>query len=82
MRRSAAEKVAIAPRLLTRQEAAVYCGVSVPTFEGICPVRAVALGNGKRLERFDRLSLDRWIDSLVLDGPEMNKDWLAELEKQ
>jgi hypothetical protein len=82
MRRSAAETVAIAPRLLTRQEAAAYCGVSIPTFEGICPVRAIALGNGKRLERFDRLSLDRWIDSLVLDGPEMSKDWLAELEKQ
>jgi hypothetical protein len=82
MFRSAAETVAVAPRLLTRQEAATYCGISVPTFEAICPVRAIALGNGKRLERFDRLSLDRWIDKLALDGPRLEKDWLAEFEKQ
>jgi hypothetical protein len=82
MVRSAAEKITIVPRLLTRQEAAAYCGVSVPTFEGVCPVKAIALGNGKRLERFDRISLDGWISSLALDRPEMSKDWLAELEKQ
>jgi hypothetical protein len=82
MVRSVAKKVGIVPRLLTRQEAAAYCGVSVPTFDGICPVKAIALGNGKRLERFDRISLDRWINSLAPDGPGMSKDWLAELEKQ
>ena len=82
MVRSVAEKIFIVPRLLTRQEAATYCGVSVPTFEGICPVKAIALGNGKRLERFDRVSLDKWISSLAPGGPGMSKDWLAELEKQ
>ena len=82
MPRSAAEKVAIVPRLLTRQEAAAYCGVSAPTFEGICPVKAIALGNGKRLERFDRVSLDGWIDSLARNGLGMSKDWLAELERR
>lgn len=82
MVQSAAEKVAIVPRLLTRQEAAAYCGVSVPTFDGVCPVEAIALGNGKRLERFDRISLDRWIDSLATNGLRMSKDWLAELERQ
>ena len=82
MRRSATETLAIIPRLLTRQEAAAYCGISVPTFEAICPVRAIALGDGKRLERFDRASLDRWIDRLALDGPKLGKDWLAEFEKQ
>lgn len=69
----------IIPRLLTRQEAAAYCGVSVPTFDGVCPVKAIALGNGKRLERFDRITLDGWIDSLALNGRETSKDWLAEL---
>jgi hypothetical protein len=76
------DKSNIVPRLLTRQEAAAYCGVSVPTFEGICPVKAIALGNGKRLERFDRVSLDGWIESLALDGTEISKDWLAELERR
>ncbi len=76
------DKFNIVPRLLTRQEAAAYCGVSIPTFEGICPIKAIALGNGKRLERFDRVLLDGWIDSLALNGREMRKDWLAELEKQ
>ena len=76
------DKSNIVPRLLTRQEAAAYCGVSVPTFDGVCPVKAIALGNGKRLERFDRISLDGWIDSLALNSRRMSKDWLAELEKQ
>lgn len=81
MLRNSAQSAVIVPRLLTRQEAAAYCGVSVPTFAVICPVKAIALGNGKRLERFDRVSLDGWIDSLALDGQRVTKDWLAELEK-
>lgn len=82
MSKSNTDKFSVIPRLLTRQQAAAYCGVSVPTFDGICPVKAIALGNGKRLERFDRISLDGWIDSLALNGRETSKDWLAELEKQ
>ncbi|MGJ4971512.1 helix-turn-helix transcriptional regulator [Bradyrhizobium sp. HKCCYLRH1073] len=82
MSKSNTDKFPVIPRLLTRQQAAAYCGVSVPTFDGICPVKAIALGNGKRLERFDRISLDGWIDSLAQNGREMRKDWLAELEKQ
>ncbi len=82
MARGTVEKFTVVPRLMTRQEAAVYCGVSVPTFGGICPVKAIALGSGKRLERFDRISLDRWISSLAPGGAGMSKDWLAELDKQ
>lgn len=67
------------PRLLTRQQAAAYCGVSVSTFVGACPVKPIALGHGKRLERFDRLFLDKWIDSLSSAVP-LGKNWLAELE--
>jgi hypothetical protein len=69
----------VIPRLLTRQQAAAYCGVSVPTFSGICPIKAIALGTGKRLERFDRISLDRWISSLAAGELPVSKDWLAEL---
>jgi hypothetical protein len=82
MSRSSSDQFAIIPRLLTRQQAAAYCGVSIPTFEGICPIKAIELGPGKRLERFDRVSLDRWISSLADGQLPVIKDWLAELEKQ
>ena len=75
------DKLIIIPRLLTRQQAAAYCGVSIPTFDGICPVKAIALGTGRRLERFDRVSLDGWIDSLTGGGLHPRKDWLTELER-
>jgi hypothetical protein len=52
-------------RLLTRAEAAGYCGMSLTSFDNICPVRPLALGPDKRLERYDLLALDRWIDRLA-----------------
>lgn len=70
----------LAPRLLTRQQAAAYCGVSVPTFNVLCPVRAIALGSGKRLERYDIRSLDGWIDTLGSRGASYDKDWLGTLD--
>jgi hypothetical protein len=82
MSRSNSDHFAIIPRLLTRQQAAAYCGVSIPTFEGICPIKAIELGPGKRLERFDRVSLDGWISSLTVSGLRPSKDWLAELENR
>jgi hypothetical protein len=42
-------------RLLTRAQA---------TFSALCPVQLVALGKDKRLERFDVVALDNWIDSI------------------
>jgi hypothetical protein len=68
------------PRLLTRRQAAIYCGISVPTFAAHCPVRPVSLGPGKRLERYDIHSLDRWIDTLSGAAAPSGKDWLAALE--
>lgn len=70
----------ISPRLLTRQQAAAYCGVSVPTFTLHCPVPAVSFARGKRLERYDILSLDRWIDGLARPHTAGPLDWLASLE--
>ena len=78
--RPALAAVGIAPRLLTRKQAAGYCGVSVPTFTVLCPVKAIALGNGKRLERYDIHSLDGWIDTLGSRGASYGKDWLATLD--
>lgn len=69
-------------RLLTRAQAAAYCALSVPTFETICPVRPVALGAGKRLERYDVEALNEWIDRLSEPAPELKtkEQALAELD--
>ena len=73
-------QVGIAPRLLTRAQAAVYCGVSLPTFMGICPVRTIALGASKRLERYDLRDLEQWIDTFSGDKASCGRDWLATLD--
>lgn len=70
----------IGPRLLTLNEAALYCGVSVPTFRNRCPIRPVALGPGTKLQRYDRQTLDQWIDDLG-KGQLEKMDWLAELDR-
>lgn len=66
-------------RLLTKAQAARYCGLSVPTFGSVCPVRAIALGVGVRMERYDVIELDSWIDGLRNDGkPVRTADALLE----
>lgn len=68
-------------RLLTRRQAAQYCSVSVETFNMHCPVPPIALGPGKRLERFDVRQLDHWIETLSTPSATAKKDWLATLEE-
>ncbi len=72
----------IMPRLLTKAEAAAYCGIGTATFEAHCPVRPIALGQSKRLERFDRVALNKWIDRLADDDDAVSRDWLAEMDDQ
>lgn len=72
----------ITPRLLTRAEAAAYCGIGIATFEAHCPVEPIALGRSKRLERFDREALNTWIDQLANGLAGRGKDWLAEMDGQ
>ena len=72
----------LAPRLLTREQAARYCGISVPTFSAHCPVRPISLGPGKRLERYDVHSLDQWIDILSGIAASSGRNWLAALEHE
>lgn len=55
-------------RLLTKSQAATYCGISVPTFGSVCPVRAIALGVGVRMERYDVHAINAWIDRLAGQG--------------
>lgn len=63
MTRQAPANDNFAPRLLTKSQAAQYCGLSVATFGGTCPVRPISLGHGVRMERYDLRDIDKWIDS-------------------
>jgi hypothetical protein len=42
----------------------------------LCPVRPIALGADKRLERYDVVALNEWIDGLSQKGAKCNGDWL------
>lgn len=52
----------IVPRLMTKAEAAAYCGFSQGVFERQCEVAPMAFGD-RRLQRYDRFELDNWIES-------------------
>ena len=68
-------------RLLTRAQAAAYCGVSLGAFSTLCPVRPIALGADKRLARYDVVALNEWIDSLGSSAVERGKDWLGAMDR-
>ena len=55
------------PRMLDRQNAAEYCGVSVNHFLQHCPVQPFEGFVGRKL--WDRKAIDEW-----LDGPEKRGD--------
>lgn len=55
-------------RLLTKSQAAQYCGLSIATFGGVCPVRPIALGEGARMHRYDVQDIDKWIDGFKSGG--------------
>jgi hypothetical protein len=57
------------------------CGVSVHTLTRHCPIKPIALGNSKRLERYDVHQLDKWIDTFDEGDTTVNKDWLAALDE-
>ena len=71
----------IEPRLLDRSQAAAYCGISLAVFSARCPVRPLAMGQGKRLERYDIRDLDDWIDRLGPRGATSETvDWLEKMD--
>jgi hypothetical protein len=70
----------VSARLLTRAEAAAYCGLSLAAFTALCPVLPIALGADKRLERFDVVALNRWIDSLACSPTGRERDWLNAMD--
>jgi len=69
----------IEPRLLSREQAATYCGVSAPTFISECPVTPIKI---RTRVLYDRRSLDRWLDSLSADEAKSlsREKWLALLD--
>jgi hypothetical protein len=73
--------MAVTPRLLNKKQAAAYCGVSVPTFDKSCPVSPAELYSG--VKRYDRKTLDAWIDSLSQAGRRSSFDAaLDELDRK
>lgn len=66
-------RLPLEPRLLSAELAAAYCGVSIPTFEGRCPVIPVKMGSRVL---YDRNKVDQWLDSLTAQGPTLDpEDW-------
>ncbi len=50
------------PRMLSRTQAAAYCGVCPDIFDQVCPVKPVQLL--QRIPRYDRFALDEWMNTL------------------
>jgi len=55
------------PAALRLDQAAAYCGLSVDTFQKVCPVRPIEFTQSTRGHRYLRASLDTWLSSLDLN---------------
>ncbi len=76
-------KASITPRLLSRRQAAEYCGMPIARFEAACPVAPVSLGEGKSMERYDVRALDAWIDTLGTEPSRSSSHgWLGLVEER
>jgi hypothetical protein len=64
--------------MLTRVEAAAYCGMKVKGFEFNCPCRPSALPDGGTA--YDIHELDRWLDSIKGGGATNGDEYLSRLE--
>lgn len=54
----------VARRLLSRKEAAQYCSICTTTFDRVCKIRPVLLGDySSKLKRYDIRDIDAWIES-------------------
>ncbi len=65
-----------AKRLLTRAEAAAYCGLG----SSLPPVRPKRIRPGKQGLRYDVRDLDAWIDNLDRTDEADANDWLNRLD--
>jgi hypothetical protein len=69
----------LTPRLLSRDAAAAYCGLSPETFETVIPVQPISLAARRRL--WDIKALDRWLDqqSGLAEPHTPAAEWLGKL---
>lgn len=69
----------VPPRLLSRDAAAAYCGLSTPTFVSSCPVIPIKI---RTRVLYDRQAIDRWLDALSQSQPESGPQrvWLEKLD--
>ena len=74
--------VQIVPRLLTKEQAASYIGVSAGTFVSVCPVAPIALGRSGRMLRYDVRLVDAWIDGLTQPQTLSHSDYLARMDEE
>ncbi len=58
------ERLPYWPAALNKKMAAAYCGLSVDTFNQICPVRPIQFTASAWGHRYLRQSLDNWLLSL------------------
>jgi hypothetical protein len=73
------------PRLLTKAQAASYCGMGIESFTVNCEVKPIRVRSGARGLRWDIQDLDKWIDRLKENSStdsEKNVDWLAKFDGQ
>lgn len=56
------------PAALRLDQAASYCGLSVPTFEKVCPVKPIAFTQSSRGNRYLTKRLDEWLLKLDPNG--------------
>lgn len=65
------------PAALRLDQAASYCGLSVPTFSAICPVKPIEFTQSSRGQRYLRARLDEWLDNL-----DPNRELSAEIPRR
>jgi hypothetical protein len=66
------------PAALRLDQAADYCGLSVPNFKALCPVRPISFTDSTRGNRYLRARLDDWLASLDPNeqaAPTRRKSW-------
>ena len=52
------------PAALRLDQAAENCGLSVPTFAAVCPVKPIEFTQSSRGQRYLRARLDEWLDRI------------------
>lgn len=65
-------------RMLTKREAAIYCGVPINRFPAAVSVPPISMPHGKML--YDIKDLDNWLDRLKTGAPnDADEDILSKL---